>query len=414
MVRDKMSNESVTTKKAGGVPILIPAIAMQLCVGILYMWSVFQPYVVAHFGWNFSDVALTSSVMLSAFVVGTLLGGILMDKTNPRLVVTIGAILFSAGIFLTSLLSGSTPWMIYVTYGIIGGLGTGFVYSGVVAVVQKWYPHRLGFASGISVSAFGFSVVLISPLAENLLSSRGVPVSFRILAVVFLVITLIASRFIRNPPEGYMAEYIKTDGNAAKKQCTPGEVLKDPMFWCVFFTMFFQVAAWVIILPLIKTIATARGMSKELAIAAVMVTGIANAAGRIIAASVSDKLGRARTMMAMSVITCAASILLNFVAGVPYVIVVFFIAFAYGGPTGVTPALLSDVFGTKYAGTNLGLVLLSLGFSSIVFSKISSALSAGGAATGNYSATFFLVAALCVIPVVLMIVFDQLRKKRTA
>ena len=389
-----MKNSEPRSSGKPAVPILAPVIALQLCVGILYMWSVFQPHVVRHFGWDFRDVALTSSIMLFAFVAGTLGGGFLLDRYGTRPVVTAGSVLFCSGILLTSLLDGGSPRLIYLTYGIAAGTGTGLVYGGVVSCVQSWYPHRRGFAAGTAAGAFGFSVVLLSPVAEALLSRYGVPVAFRALGAAFLVVTLTASRFVSDPPADHKAEYRKASGHDTARQYPPAEVLRSPVFWCVFLCLFFEVAAWVVLLPVIKTIALARGMSGELALAAVMVTGIANATGRVISASLSDRIGRTATVITLCLVTCGASLWMNFAVGIPYVIAVFLIAFAYGGPSGVIPPLVREVFGSRHAGTNFGMVLMALGFSSLVFSGISGALSAGGAATGDYSASFYMTAAL--------------------
>ncbi len=153
-------------------------------------------------------------------------------------------------------------------------------------------------------------------------------------------------------------------------------------------------AAWVVILPVIKTLALARGMSRELALASVMVTGIANASGRIVSAWISDRIGRTRTIVALCLLTCGASLWLVGAVGIPYMTAVFLVAFAYGGPSGVFPPLVREAFGQRYAGTNFGMVLMALGFSSLVFSRVSGILSAGGAASGDYSAIFYLTAAL--------------------
>lgn len=385
---------------APAVPILVPAVTLQLCVGILYMWSVFQPHVVRHFGWDFQVVARTSSFMLFTFVAGTLAGGFLLDRLGTRPVVTAGSALFSAGILATSFLGGGEPRLIHLTYGLVAGTGTGLVYGGVVSCVQRWYPKRRGFAAGIAAGAFGFSVVILSPVAEALIAAVGLPGAFRILGAVFLALTLTASRFVSDPPEpgaagGAAGASVSAGGRAPEpRQYRPREVLASPIFWCAFLCLFFEVAAWVVILPVIKTLALARGMSGEAALAAVMVTGIANASGRIVSAWVSDRIGRTRTVIVLCLVTCGASLWMITAVGAPYVIAVFLIAFAYGGPSGVFPPLVREVFGQRHGGTNFGMVLMALGFSSLVFSRVSGLLSAGGAATGDYSASFYLTAVL--------------------
>jgi OFA family oxalate/formate antiporter-like MFS transporter len=295
----------------------------------------------------------------------------------------------------------------------------------VVSCVQRWYPRRRGFAAGIAAGAFGFSVVLLSPVAEALIALVGLPGAFRILGAVFLIVTLAASRLVSDPPEnpapteGAAAASAGRNGPGAAvsdgvsgsagisapgpRQWRPREVLASPVFWCFFLSLFLEVAAWVVILPVIKTMALARGMSRELALAAVMVTGIANASGRILSAWVSDRIGRTRTVIALCLVTCGASLWLVGAVGIPYVIAVFLVAFAYGGPSGVFPPLVREVFGQKHAGTNFGMVLMALGFSSLVFSRISGALSAGAASSGDYSASFYLTAALGAAAAVFML-----------
>ena len=422
------------TAGVAGVPVLVPAVILQLCAGILYMWGVFQPHVVRHFGWDFQVTAQTSSLMLFAFVAGTLAGGFLLDRLGTRPVVTLGSLVFSTGILATSFLGGGDPRLIHLTYGLVAGTGTGLVYGGVVSCVQRWYPKRRGFAAGVAAGAFGFSVVLLSPIAEAMISRVGLPGTFRILGAAFLAVTLTASRLVSDPPEpalpaggegaspgglprssapggaaGAAGSAGSAGGSAPElRQYRPREVLASPVFWCAFLCLFFEVAAWVVILPVIKTLALARGMSGELALASVMVTGIANASGRILSAWVSDRIGRTRTIIALCLLTCAASLWMIRASGAPYVAAVFLIAFAYGGPSGVFPPLVREVFGQRYAGANFGMVLMALGFSSLVFSRVSGLLSAGGAAAGDYSASFYLTAALGAAAAVLMLAAERM------
>ena len=410
-----------SVSRPAGVPILVPAVILQLCVGILYMWGVFQPHVVRHFGWDFQVVARTSSLMLFAFVAGTLAGGFLLDRLGTRPVVTLGSLVFSAGILATSFLGGGEPRLIHLSYGLVAGTGTGLVYGGVVSCVQRWYPRRRGFAAGVAAGAFGFATVLLSPVAEALISRVGLPGTFRILGAVFLAATLGASRLVSDPPETLSP----AEGAAASpggpagavggsapgpRQWRPREVLASPVFWCAFLCLFLEVAAWVVILPVIKTLALARGMSRELALASVMVTGIANASGRIVSAWISDRIGRTRTILALCLVTCGASLWLVGAVGIPYMVAVFLVAFAYGGPSGVFPPLVREVFGQKYAGANFGMVLMALGLSSLVFSRVSGILSAGGAASGDYSASFYMTAVLGAAAAAFMAAAEKLGK----
>jgi OFA family oxalate/formate antiporter-like MFS transporter len=358
--------------------------------------------------------------MLFSFVLGNLIGGYLQDRTNPKLVAAIGCFLFCAGVFLSSLLTASTIALLYLTYCVMGGLGSGFAYGSVISCVQKWFPHRRGFASGLSVSAFGLSTVIFSPVSKWLLSlpsfsGREVPMTFRTLSIVFFLISMAACLFIRLPSEDYH-KGLNLPANGASANAgskTPLQAMREPNFWCLFFACFFINATWNICVPLIKDLGMQRGLPETWAVMTVSLTGITNAAGRLIMATVSDKIGRTATITLLAAITgvCALSML---VAGGPvYTLVILVIAFAYGGPSAVHPAMTTDFFGPKFSGTNYGIVMLALGLSSVAFNGLSNLLSQ---ATGGYTASFLVAAAAAIIPILMMRIIDCNTKKsvRTA
>ena len=187
-------------EKSMRIVVVVACLLIQLCVGILYLWSVFNNAVTEHFGWNARSASMVSSFMIFGFVLGNLIGGFLQDKTNPRLISFVGCFMFCLGIFLTSLLTEKTVALIYLTYSGLGGLGCGFAYGCVLSCLQKWFPDNRGFASGLSVSAFGLSTVLFGPVAQTLLNRLGVPHTFMTLAGVFLLATMTACCFVRLPP----------------------------------------------------------------------------------------------------------------------------------------------------------------------------------------------------------------------
>ncbi|MDR3332624.1 MAG: MFS transporter, partial [Synergistaceae bacterium] len=184
------------------IPVAAACLAIQFCAGVLYMWSVFAGPIHGEYGWDQAAVSFTASLMLLVFVGGMALGGGIADRIGPRLVSCAGTILFCLGWFLSSLLgSESIPWMIYLSYSGMSGIGAGFVYSCALSCMQRWLPNRKGLASGLSLSAFGFSVVFFTPVAELLLSRFGVAATFRIFALIFFIVMMPASLFIKYPAE---------------------------------------------------------------------------------------------------------------------------------------------------------------------------------------------------------------------
>ncbi|MGI5970889.1 MAG: OFA family MFS transporter [Oscillospiraceae bacterium] len=403
---------SASVKPKLNVSSLVACMVNMFCVGLVYLWSVFRTPVVEHYGWDPDAVTLISSAMIVMYVFGTLIGGFIQDRTSPRFVSWIGAFIYFAGLFTTSLLSASTPWLIYITYGVLAGIGVGFVYSAALSTVQKLMPHRRGFATGISVGSFGLSVVVFSPVIERLLENVGVPMTFRFMAIALVIVLLISSYFIKNPTKEYLDSLKLPARQSNRRQYRPSEVLRRPEFWCMALSLFFLPATYMIVIPLVKDLAIARGIPSAQASFTVQLVGISSVVSRIIGSTLSDKLGRARTILAMAILTCIAAIMMTFAKGILYSVVIVLIVFGYSAPAGIFPAMSTDAFGTKYSGTNYGFAFMFLGFSSPVFSWLATVLNKDGMATGNFTRSFLVAAAVCIIPIVLLPLFDFFVKRR--
>lgn len=394
-------------EKSMRIVVVVACLLIQLCVGILYLWSVFNNAVTEHFGWNARSASMVSSFMIFGFVLGNLIGGFLQDKTNPRLISFVGCFMFCLGIFLTALLTEKTVALIYLTYSGLGGLGCGFAYGCVLSCLQKWFPDNRGFASGLSVSAFGLSTVLFGPVAQTLLNRLGVPHTFMTLAGVFLLATMTACCFVRLPPRVQSVENQNKSAQLAEG-LTPLRTMRLFPFWCIALSCFFINATWNIVVPVIKSLGMERGLSESIAVLAVSITGIANAAGRLGMATASDKIGRTNTIIFLAALTAVCAVALIWAQGVFYVTVIALTAFAYGGPSATFPAMTTDISGARFSGTNYGIAMLGLGFSSVVFNWLSGLLVE---ATGGFSASFILAAATCVPPIILMLVYRKTAKK---
>ncbi len=362
-------------------------LVVQLCVGILYLWSVFKMMVVEQYQWSLDAANLVASVMLFAFVLGNFLGGYLQDIINPRLVATLGCVLFSAGIFASSLLTSETISLIYVTYCCMGGLGSGFAYAAILFSIQKWLPHRRGLASGLAASTFGLSTVVFSPVSQWLLDTTGsVAATFRILSIVFFVVSMVACLFLRLPDQKYLDSLnLPEAATGTDASMTLGQTVRSPQFWILAMALFFYNATWNMLTPLIKDLGMSRGLAEGMAVMTVSLTGITNFAGRIVMSSLSDAVGRFRILYTLCAITFVSGLLLTFSRSGLFVVAVLAAAFAYGGPSAVFPTTCTDFFGPKYAGRNYGVLMLFLGISSVVFNPISNVLHN---LTGGYFATF--------------------------
>lgn len=397
---------------------IIACLVVQLCVGILYLWSALKGNIVAAYGWSDSAATMVSSYMIFAFVFGNLIGGFINDKKGPKLTCILGVALFSVGVILTAFVR--TAGLFDLTYAVMAGLGSGFAYGACISCIQKWLPHKRGLASGLACSAFGLSTVVFTPVSNWLMElNRGadgivnfVPV-FLTLGIVFAVLGFVACLFISLPDDEYIAGLnLPAKAVTGSVNFSLGQAIKMPAFWALFFSIFFINGTWNLCVPLIKDLGMERGLSASMAIACVSFTGVTNAAGRLIMASLSDKLGRTNTMYVLCGLTLLGAVLLTFIGGMGYFATIAIIAFAYGGPSALNAALSTDLFGPKNSGTNYGVAMLALGFSSIFFNFVSKNIL--HATVANVTSTFIMGAVTAIIPVFLMMYINRYLKKRDA
>lgn len=391
---------------------IVGCLLVQLCVGILYLWSVFKSSAIDFYGWADSSVNMVASIMLFCFCFGNLIGGILNDKIGPKKVSIMGCCLFGGGILLASLLPASASiWLFYLTYCLIAGLGSGFAYGAAISCLQKWLPHRRGLASGLAVSAFGFSTVIFSPVSSALLGVMTLPATLRTLAIVFLIVGLVACMFISLPDESYLKGLNLPAAATAARNLTLGQAIKTAPFWLLFLSIFFINGTWNMLTPLINGLGLERGLSASMAVLTVSLTGLTNAIGRLSMATISDKIGRGNALYILGVLMAVCALCLIFAPGYFYMVVVLLTAFAYGGPSAINPAFSTDFFGPKYSGSNYGVIMLALGFSSVFFNAISNSMYA---ATGAYTLTFIMGAVTAVISIVLTWIIVRFQKKLAA
>lgn len=397
---------------------IIACLVVQLCVGILYLWSALKSNIMDAYGWSSSAATMVSSYMIMAFVIGNFIGGLINDRKGPKLTCILGIILFALGIGLAAF--STTPILFYLTYAVMGGLGSGFAYGACISCIQKWLPHKRGLASGLACGAFGLSTVIFTPVSTMLMNANMdengivnfVPV-FLTLAIVFAVVGLIACMFISLPSDEYIASLNLPKATInSKVNMNLGQAVRTPAFWALFFSIFFINGTWNLCVPLIKDLGIERGLTEAVAVACVSFTGVTNALGRIFMSTLSDKLGRNNTMYILCGLTFVGAILLTFITGYGYFATIALVAFAYGGPSALNAALCTDMFGPKNSGTNYGVAMLALGLSSIFFNWVSSSVLQ--ATVSNVTSTFIMGAVTAVIPVFLNMYIKKYLNKQKA
>src|SRR6202158_4975688 len=181
--------------------IAAAGVLMQVALGAVYAWSVFRAPLVKQFGWSISEVTLTFTISIFVLGIAAFFGGLWLNRKGPRVVAITGGILYGLGVFLASF-SANKLWWLYLSYGLIGGIGLGLSYIVPVAVLVKWFPDRRGLITGIAVAGFGAGALITAPVATRLIQAVGIPETFGILGICYFCAVAGAAMFMKNPPEG--------------------------------------------------------------------------------------------------------------------------------------------------------------------------------------------------------------------
>ena len=406
--------------KKQGLLSVLAAIAIQLTLGIAYIWSVFQTGVAdSIFGGDNAAAGLTFSLLLATLTIGSVIGGKLAIKYSTRFVVLIGGNILSAGFFLASFVSANNAWLLWVTYGFMGGVGMGFTYSTTIACAQKWYPHKKGFVTGIIVSSLGFGGVIFTPIIENLIAAFGgtgigEPKTFMILSAVFLIVCTVGSFFLKNPPDGYMMDAVASNATTAKmvKNYSSAEMLKTPSFYLITVTFLLACMGGLMMIGFAKPIAVAKGLATTATIG-VLAISMFNSLGRLLWGIISDKLGRENTIFILLSGNAVLSLLVNTVNGYWVYGLIALIGFFYGGLLSTFPSLTADLFGAKHLATNYGFVLLGFGGGAVISSQIAGHYK--NVAADDISLMFpaFVIASCCAVAGVVMMLILRARSRRS-
>src|SRR5258708_1205417 len=189
----------MTTNRWG---IALAGVVMQIALGAVYAWSVFRAPLAKQFGWSIPEVTLTFTISIFVLGIAAFFGGLWLNRKGPRIVALTGGFLYGAGVFLASF-SDHKLWWLYLSYGVIGGIGLGLSYIVPVAVLVKWFPDRRGLITGVAVGGFGAGALITAPVATRLIQAGGVLETFAYLGIAYLILTVLSALFMQNPPDGW-------------------------------------------------------------------------------------------------------------------------------------------------------------------------------------------------------------------
>jgi OFA family oxalate/formate antiporter-like MFS transporter len=381
--------------------IAASAVGIHISIGSVYAWSVLSKPLMTEFGWSLKEVSLTFSIAIFFLGLSAAFLGHFVEKKGPRKAGTLAACLFGAGLLGAGLAVQlkSLP-LLYLTYGVLGGIGIGTGYITPVATLIKWFPDKRGLATGIAIMGFGFAALIAGPVIRVIIDSMGIAAVFYLLGAVYFVLMLVSSQYLAQPPRGWAPAGFHESIASGKRKLQPdlamltaNQAVKTIRFYYLWLMLFINVTCGIAVISVASPMAQeVVRMTPAAAAAMVGVMGLFNGAGRFGWSTLSDRTGRSVIWVLFFIIQTGLFLALpKLTHPLLFQLAIFIILTCYGGGFSCMPAHISDVFGTQQVSAILGYILTAWAMAGIVGPMLASWVRE---TTGSYAASLYLFSGL--------------------
>ena len=391
--------------------LLLGLIAMMAISSPQYVWTLFTEPLTKATGSQLSSIQVTFSILV---ILQTWLApgqGWLIDRFGPRLLIALGTALSGLGWILASRVSSLIE--LYATYGLFCGVGTGFVYVGVVGLMVRWFPDLRGFAVGVVAAGYGFGALATTFPIDTMIKTSGFRPTLLTFGLILGAVGTLAALLLRAPSTGDVRSAEELRAGAP-----PAVMLRSPVFWLMFLMMTMMSTGGLMVVSNFKSFATDFGIGKAIVLGsaaiplALSIDRICNGLTRPFFGWVSDRVGRENTMtLAFGLEAVAIAVLLAYRQDpLVFVLMSGVVFFGWGEIFSLFPSTLTDTFGERYATTNYGFLYMAQGIGSVLGGPLAAALRAR---TGSWVPVFGIVIGLDVLTAALaFFVLKGLRAKR--
>lgn len=395
--------------------IALAAVGIHMSIGSVYAFSVLTRPLMAEFGFTLAETTWTFSLAILFLGLSAGLLGTLVENVGPKVSGLISAAFFTTGLLGSALaVHLGSLWLLYLSYGVIGGIGLGVGYVTPVSTLVKYFPRHRGFATGLAIMGFGFASFIASPLMVFLIEHVGLVGNFLVLAALYGTVMVLSASYLAPPKEDSfveLAEHAVARTRLIQHQVSANAALRTWRFYALWWIFFVNISCGIALLAVASPMAQeVAGMSVEGAAAMVGVIGLVNGAGRILWSSASDWLGRGATYVLFFILEVGAFHLLSSTTGLmAFQILVLLIVSCYGGGFACMPAYISDLFGVKHLSAIHGRILTAWGFAGIAGPFLLSFLKEH---TEGYAASLEVFAGLFVVNILISAALWKSLKKR--
>jgi len=356
------------SRKYGWV-VTFAGLGVNLILGVLYAWSIISADLIDRLNWTATMSQIPYMVACVIFAFSMIPGGRLQDKFGPHLVLVLSAVLAGIGFILSGVFL--TVLGLTIFFGVVFGLAMGLGYASPTPAAVKWFAKsKRGLISGIVVSGFGLAPVYVGPLTHNLITQFGIETTFIILGSAFFVILMILAQVIKNPPVGYQTgdpvPQETVENTTPKVEMTAREVLRTRAFKLLWMMFFFGTFAGLLLIGQLSKIGLEHaGITSPYLL--ISVYAVFNFLGRIMFGTVSDRLGRMRTLFLMFLVQVMVYSVFYFLE-TPLLLAggVAIVGLTFGGMVTIFPAATADNFGLKNLGFNYGLLITAWGVGGLI------------------------------------------------
>ncbi|EOW9264083.1 OFA family MFS transporter [Vibrio cholerae] len=393
--------------------ILLAGFCINLCLGILYAWSVFNKALVTDFGWSAADASSPYAIATIAFSVCLLVAGILQDRMGPRNILILGTTLTGLGMIASGF--ASSVLMLNLTFGVMTGAGIGFGYACLSPSAMKWFhPSKKGMVNGLIAAGFGLAAIYLAPLTSALITHLGIQTSFMILGAGVLAIAVPLACTINNPPAGYVpAEPKLKAGQEAKVVANLSwkAMLKTPQFYALWLMYALAASVGLMIIGNITNIASVQANLPN-AVYLASILAIFNSGGRVAAGILSDKIGGVRTLLLAFLLQGGNMVLFaTFDSEFTLIIGTAIAAVGYGTLLAVFPSITAEFYGLKNYGTNYGVLYTSWGIGGAIGAAVVGYSMTHG---GGYNLAYTISAAMMAVCILLALITKPISAEKVA
>ncbi|RYB03049.1 oxalate/formate MFS antiporter [Lichenibacterium ramalinae] len=353
-----------------------------------YVWALFTKPMTAAFGAQAAALQVTITILIVLQTFFSPFQGYLVQRFGPALLIGLGAALTGLSWVLASFATSLAA--LYLTYGLIGGLGTGIVYVGVVGLVMGWFPDRRGFAAGIVAAGYGMGAIVTTfPIADTL-ARDGLRTALFRFGLVFAVVGVLAAAGLRRPP---VAEAAPAASLSGVRDVATAAMLRHPVFWLMFVMMALMSTTGLMVTTQMGFFAADFGVTGATVLGlaalplALTIDRFCNGLTRPVFGAISDRIGRENTMFIAFLLEALAMTAWLLTRGDPVLFVLLsgVVFLGWGEIFSLFPSTLTDTFGTRHATTNYGCLYIAQGVGSVLGGPMASLLHDG---TGSWTAVF--------------------------